>query len=76
VWGFVKLHSGQATDQVKDTIYQALDQVAQTLGQCVLVPVKAVGTAGQTIAQGAVSGTKTFKDLLMKPFSKDKDQAE
>jgi hypothetical protein len=26
--GFIKLHSGQATDQVKDTIYQALDQVA------------------------------------------------
>jgi uncharacterized membrane protein YcjF (UPF0283 family) len=76
VWGFVKLHSGQATDQVKDTIYQALDQVAQTLGQCVIVPVKAVGTAGQTIAHGAVSGTKTVKDFLMKPFSKDKDIVE
>lgn len=72
VWGFVKLHSGQATDQVKDTIYQALDQVAQTLGQCVKVPVK----AGQTIAQGAVSGTKTVKDLLMKPFSKEKNYEE
>jgi hypothetical protein len=72
VWGFVKLHSGQATDQVKDTIYQALDQVAQTLGQCVRVPVKAVGTAGQSIATTTVSGARVVKDFLAKPFSKEK----
>ncbi len=68
VWGFVKLHSGQATDQVKDTIYQALDQVAQTIGQCVLVPVK----AGQSIATTTVSGARVVKDFLAKPFSKEK----
>lgn len=67
VWGFVKLHSGQATDQVRDSIAQALDQVAQTLGQCVRVPVK----AGQTIATSTVSGAKAVKDFLAKPFSKE-----
>jgi uncharacterized membrane protein YcjF (UPF0283 family) len=76
VWGFVKLHSGQATDQVKDTIYQALDQVAQTLGQCVLVPVKAVGTAGQTIASSTVTGARAVKDFLAKPFTKEDGRAE
>jgi hypothetical protein len=68
--GFVKLHSGQATDQVKDVIYQALDQVAQTLGQCVIVPVK----AGQSIATTTVSGARAVKDFLAKPFSKDRSE--
>jgi hypothetical protein len=42
----------------------------------VRVPVKAVGTAGQSIATTTVSGVRAVKDFLAKPFSKEKDYEE
>jgi hypothetical protein len=73
VWGFVKVRSGQATDQVRDAVGQALDQTAQTITEYVRIPTKAAVATGQTIAKGTVWGTKTIKDFLRKPFSKESD---
>lgn len=73
VWGFVRVRSGQATDQVKDAVSQAIDQTAQTITQCVRIPAKAAVTTGQTIAHTTVSGTKAVTNFLLKPFTKKKE---
>ncbi len=70
IWGFVRAHSAQATDGVRDAIGQAIDQTAQTLGQCIRIPAKAAIATGQTLVDTTASSAKSIKDILLKPFRK------